>query len=161
MCFVLDANSFHCLFSPGSKGYANFSPLRDWLFNHPRTSLVIGGKTYRNELDKFNSYDHVKLLGELNRARKWSEIVDDVVDAEEQRITALVNHPNFNDAHIVAIFCASGCLVLASHDKRADKFIKMRELYKRGQKPPSIYRYSKNHKNLLVDANIVRLRNLR
>jgi len=158
MCFILDANSFHRLFDRTSKEHAAFSPLLEWLYDHPRTSLVIGGKTYRDEIGRLCKY--LTYLVELKRARKLSEIDDAVVDAEEERVSALVTHRNFDDAHIVALFCASGCLLFASHDKRADPFLKMKKLYPKGQKRPRIYRTCQ-HKTLLTDANIVELRNLR
>ncbi|MFH1008902.1 MAG: hypothetical protein V1800_15615 [Candidatus Latescibacterota bacterium] len=158
MCFVLDANSFHRVFNRDCKEHADFSPLREWLYNHPRTSLVIGGKTYREEIGRLSKY--LTYVVELKRARKLSEIDDAVVDAEEDRVRRLMTRRNFDDPHIVALFCASGCLLFASHDKRADPFLKMKALYLKGQKRPRIYRKWK-HRTLLTDANIVALRNLR
>jgi len=158
MCFVLDTNSFHCVFDPCSRDHADFTPLLRWLYDHPRTSLVIGGTTYRRELGRLKKY--LDRLVELKRARKLSEIVDDVVDTEEERLKTEVIHRHFDDPHIVALFCASGCLIFASHDKRADPFLKMKRLYPRGQKRPSIYRTSK-HRDLLCDGNIAELRNVR
>jgi len=155
MCFVLDVNSFHYLFDTNTAGHVEFAPLLDWLYDHPRTSLVIGGTRYREELSKLRKY--LGKLVELKRARKLSEISDEVVDAEERRLRLAVHRTGFDDPHIVALFCASGCLIFASHDKRADPFIKMRALYPRGQSRPSIYRCAK-HASLLCDANIVKLR---
>lgn len=156
MCFVLDVNSFHRVFDPSTAGYADFAPLRDWLYDRPHTSLVIGGKHYREEVGKLHKY--FDKLVELKRARKLSEILDVAVDAEEARLKEAVQNKRFNDPHIVALFCASGCLVFASYDKRADPYIKMKALYPKGQRPPSIYR-SARHAPLLCDANIVALRN--
>jgi predicted nucleic acid-binding protein len=157
MCFVLDANSFHCLFNKTSKGHAEFVPLLDWLYNNPRTSLVIGGKTYRKEMGRLCKY--LNYIVELKRARKLSEIKDDVVDAEEERLKLAVTHQKFNDAHIIAIICASGCMLFASHDKRADRFLRMPDLYPKGQKRPHIYRTAQ-HKALLKSEHIVKLRNV-
>jgi hypothetical protein len=156
MCFVLDVNSFHHVFDLNTAGHADFAPLLDWLYDHPRTSLVIGGKHYRTELDKLRKY--LGNLVELKRARKLSEILDEVVNAEEKRLKAAVHSKRFDDPHIVALFCVSGCLIFASHDKRADPFIKMKALYPKGQHRPHIYR-SARHVSLLCDANIVELRN--
>jgi len=157
MCFVLDANSFHRMFDCSSKEHADFAPLLEWLYDRPRTSLVIGGKTYRAEIGRLGKY--LNYLVELKRARKLSEVDDAVVDAEEERVKAIVNHRDFNDAHIVALFCASGCLVFASHDQHADRFLKMKELYPKGQQRPHVYR-RRGHKTLLNKFNIVELRNL-
>ena len=156
MCFVLDVNSFPCLFDRGNKEHAEFSPLREWLYNHLRTSLVIGGTAYRKEVDKLGKY--YEFLNELGRAGKLCKINNDLVDTEEKRISAIKRHRDFNDAHIIALFCASGCRIFASKDERADPFLKDRNFYGKGQKPPRIYR-NHRHKNLLTDANIVKLRN--
>lgn len=157
MCFILDANCFHRVFDRSSKEHADFAPLLAWLYNHRRTSLVMGGKTYREEVGRLSKY--LKYLVELKKVRKLSEIADDVVDAEEDRLKSAVTHKNFDDAHIMALVCASGCVVFASHDKRADRFLKMKALYPKGQKPPRIYR-SAAHRILLRSENIVKLRNL-
>lgn len=157
MCSVLDANSFHRVFKIGSKEHSDFAPLLRWLYDHPRTSLVIGGKTYREEIGRLSKY--FVYLAELKRAGKLSEIVDEVVDIEEERLKRAVKHKGFNDPHIVALFCASGCMLFASHDKRADAFLKMKALYPKGQKRPSIYR-SVTHCALLRNENIVKLRNV-
>lgn len=156
MCFVLDVNSFHHVFDPNTAGHADFAPLRDWLYDHPHTSLVIGGTHYREEIGKLRKY--LGKLVELKRARKLSEVLDEVVNAEEERLKNAVHQKHFDDPHIVALFCVSGCLIFASHDKRADPFVKMKALYPKGQRRPSIYR-SARHASLLCDANIVVLRN--
>jgi len=157
MCFVLDINIFHCIFSSNSKEYTEFSPLRNWLFSNPRTSLVVGGTTYRNELKQLTKY--LGMLIELEKKKKITKISNDVVDAEEKRVRSLVGHRDFDDPHIVAIFCASRCRIFASHDKRSDQFIKRKEFYPKGQKLPRIYR-NKRHQKLLTEANIVPLHNL-
>lgn len=157
MCFVLDANAFHCLFDKDSKEHAEYAPLRDWLYKNRRTSLVVGGTKYRTELGRLRKY--LGFIAELQRNRKLSEIIDTRVDLEEERISAMVTDPDFDDAHIVALLCASGCRIFASNDKRADSFVKDRQFYARGQNRPRIYR-SNQHKSLLTDANIVALKNL-
>jgi hypothetical protein len=156
MCFVLDVNSFHLVFNSNTSGHVDFVPILDWLYDHPRTCLVIGGSHYRAELGKMPRY--YDRLVELKRARKLCEILDKVVDSEEERLKGAVSHRDFDDPHLVALFCASGCLIFASQDTRADRFIKMKALYPRGQKRPNIYRSAK-HTSLLCDQNIVKLRN--
>jgi len=155
---VLDANSFHRVFDPNNVGYPDFAPLRNWLYDHPRTSLVIGGTHYRDEIAKLRKY--FGKLVELKRARKLSEILDDVVDTEETRVKKAAQKNKCNDPHLIALLCASGCRIFASHDKRADPFIKMKCLYQSGQHRPSIYRDAK-HASLLCNENIVALRNLK
>jgi predicted nucleic acid-binding protein len=118
---------------------------------------VIGGTTYRKEVKKLGK--SLEFLAELRRAGKLSIINDAVVDKEKDLVSALETHPDFDDQHIVALFRVSGCRVFASHDKRADRFVKKKALYRKGQKPPSIYR-NYRHNNLLIDTNIVQLNNL-
>jgi len=156
MCFVLDANSFNCLFDRDSKGHEDFAPLLKWLYDNPKTSLVIGGTTYRRELSRLATY--LEYIVELKRNRKLSEIDDAVVDAEEVRIRSISSHADFDDQHIIALFSASGCLLFASQDKRADPFVRMISLYPKGHKRPSIYRKS-SHVKLLNGTKIVPLRN--
>jgi hypothetical protein len=146
------------MFDPNTTGYASFAPLRDWLYDRQGTSIVIGGTTYRGEVDKLRKY--FPKLVELKRARKLSEVLDHVVDAEEKRVAALVNREGFDDPHIVGLFCASGCLVFASHDKRADRYVKMRNLYPKGQHRPKIFRSGRGV-SVLCDDSIVKLRNLK
>jgi len=158
MCFVLDTNSFHLIFDPSSQNHSDFKPLLKWLYKKPKTSLVFGGKKYRTELSNIHKYDY--MLVELKRKRKLKIICDEIVDDEEKRIRKLIKCKNFDDQHIVAIFCASGCMIFASKDSKADKYIKDHTLYPNGQKPPSIYRYAHQANDLLRDSNIVRLRNV-
>ena len=159
MCFVLDVNSFHRMFDRNSKEHADFAPLLEWLYDNPRTSLVIGGTTYGDEIGRLSKY--LGYIVELERTRKLSRIDDAVVDSEEKRVADLVTHRDFDDPHIVALFCASGCLIFASHDKRADRFVKMKELYPKNHRRPRIYRSRRQKKTLLKDHNIVALKNLR
>lgn len=157
MCFVLDINAFHIVFNTSHCTHKEFKPLLKWLYGQPKTCLVVGGTHYRNELKNLNS--HLARLVELRRAGKLRYICDSLVDQEETRLKMTVQHKNFDDPHIVAIFCVSGCRIFASKDKRADPFIKMKKLYPKGQTPPSIYR-SHTQKSLLCNSNIVSLRNV-
>lgn len=158
MCFVLDVNCFHRMFDSKKGCHRDFRPLLKWLYDNPKTCLVIGGSTYRKELSHLNKYRDS--LVELKRAGKLAEIQDDIVDAEEDRLKTEVSSKAFNDAHLVGIFCASGCLILASHDCKADTFITKKSLYPKHQKRPHIYR-SLAHKSLLCNGNIVVLRNVK
>ncbi|WP_133957308.1 hypothetical protein [Aminivibrio pyruvatiphilus] len=157
MCFVLDTNSFHLLFNPKSSNHEDFKPLLKWLYNHDGTCLVIGGTRYRFEIRNMTKY--LENLVELKRVRKLREISDDVVDAEETRLKGIVCCNDFDDAHIVALFCASGCLIFASQDRRADHFIKMKALYPKKHRPPRIYRNA-SHVALLCEENIANLTNV-
>lgn len=101
---------------------------------------------------------YLPILTELKTQRKLRSICDQAVDDEQRRVAIIVGSADFDDPHIVGLFCASGCRIFASLDKRADLFVKDRRLYPKGQKPPSIYRTAR-HACLLRDSNIVQLRN--
>lgn len=157
MCFVLDANSFPCVFNPKDKYHEDFKPVLDWLYSSPDTSLVYGGTKYKKELRKMNHY--LSILLELKRSRKANEIDPKIIDKKEAEIKAKVTKNDLNDPHIIAIFCASGCLLFVSKDKRADEYIKNPELYPKKQKVPKIYR-CKEHQHLLKPEKIVKLQNV-
>jgi len=119
MCFVLDSNSFHCLFSPE---HTAFLPFREWLYDrNRRTSLVIGGTKYREEVSRLHKYFGV--LMELEKIRKISNINDDLVDKEKSLVASLETHTDFDDSHIISLFRVSGCRIFASHDRRADQLL--------------------------------------
>ncbi|MBS1187562.1 MAG: hypothetical protein H6R04_1580 [Burkholderiaceae bacterium] len=157
MCFVLDVNCVPTLFDPKSDGHNEFAPLLGWLFDHPNTCLVVGGEKYLKELGFFKKY--LSIFAELRRLNKITKICSVAVDFETQRIKAKNKHQDFDDEHLVALLCASGCLVFASKDKRADKFIKMKSLYTKAHTPPKIYRNERHGKKLLCDQNIATLKN--
>lgn len=157
MCFVLDVNAFSCVFDSASEKHDDFNPLRKWLDNNPKTCLVYGGKKYKDEIGRMNKY--FPILIEYKKLRKINEICDKKINKVEKDLIKLIDNKDFDDAHHVAIFCVSGCLIFASLDKRADQYIKMNELYPSGQSRPRIYR-SKDHRHLLCDDNIVKLKNV-
>lgn len=155
MCFVLDANAYSAFFSKPIS--PEFAPLARWLYDERETCLVIGGSGYRKELDRLKNY--LVYVVNLKRSGKLFEVSDDVVDCETKRVEELVASKKFDDPHIVGLFCASGCQLFASCDKRADQYIKDKDLYHKNQKPPKIYRSAKDHTHLLCASNIVKLRN--
>src|SRR5262249_22623217 len=73
------------------------------------------------------------------------------VDEAELRVQAAETSPDFDDAHLVAIFDVSGCRLLCSSDSRADRFLKDPALYKR-HTPPRIYRRA-DHKHRKLPVN--------
>ena len=157
MCFVLDVNCIPSFFATASKQHSEFAPLYNWLTENKGTCLVYGGKKYLKELSLMHRY--MAMFTELKRINKIKIVNNKLVDTEEDRIKTLVDQVGCDDAHIIAIFCISGCRIFASKDKRADKFIKMRDLYPKGCKIPKIYRTS-DHANLLCEDNIVAIRNI-
>lgn len=156
MCVVIDINTFHCVFNASSDSFMEFSPVHEWLYEQPKAKLVYGGTKYRQEMLVLRKY--FGYMVELRRLKRIAEIDDVIVDSKEEEVKAKVQRADFDDAHIVAIFIASGCRVFCSKDQRADKYIKMRFFYPKGQKPPNIYR-GRKHTHLLCNENLVQLRN--
>jgi hypothetical protein len=144
------------VFNSESKFYSEFSPVNQWLHNKEKAKLVYGGTKYREEMSELRKY--LPYLVELRRLNRIAEIDDRVVDSEEAELYAKVLKADFNDAHIIAIFISSGCQVLCSKDKHADRYLKMNSLYPEGKRPPKIYR-GKKHIHLLCDKNLVNLQN--
>ena len=158
MCFVLDANSFHCFFNPLSNDFDDFKPLHDWLYQEKGTKLVYGGTTYIKEIACLKRYQGY--LVELSKISKFVQIDKKLVDEESDKIRAAVNNNDFDDPHIIALLAVSGCLLFASRDKRADKFVKTKDLYPKNRHRRSIYR-KRQHSALLTADKIVNLRNIK
>jgi len=156
MCLVLDANSFPAVFRTDTVDHKQFRPVTKWIMGGPGF-LVYGGTTYKNELREMSKY--WSLVLELKKRGRVKEINDNVVNKHERKVKLLVGTCDCDDCHIIAIFRASGCQLLCSKDRRADKYIKKKTLYDGGQTPPAIYRSIK-HVTLLCKERIVNLRNL-
>ncbi len=157
MCFILDSNSFSTFFNPCCDDHYKFKPLHDWLYNVDGVKLVIGGTVYKNEIKKLTKY--LGYLSELLKTKKLAYIKDSAVDEEEKNICKIVNDPDFDDPHMIALLIVSGCILFASKDKRADKYIKRKEFFPKGSHRPSIYR-DRIHASLLTRSRIVNLKNV-
>lgn len=157
MCFVLDINCYHIIFNSGHADHDDLKPVLDWLSaRNVGTCLVYGGRKYREELGKMGKY--IPLLFEYKKVGKLVEIDDEMVN-EYERLLESGNYPAaFDDKHIAAIFEVSGCRIFVTHDDKSDRFIKDATIYKNGR-PPSIYKH-RNHRGLLCNNNIVKLRNV-
>lgn len=156
MCFVLDSNSFHCFFNPGCADYYNFEPLHDWLYNTSGTKIVYGGTTNLSEINCLRKY--YPYLVELRKISKFIQVDTKLVDEETEKVKRFVNKKDFNDPHIIALLAVSGCLIFASHDKRADKYVKRKDLYPKNTPRRSIYRL-RSHYRLLKADKIVNIQN--
>lgn len=155
MCIVIDTNVLSCVFSGTNCRHDDYRPVLDWILKGPGFA-VYGGSSYFRELLGARTY--LKLLVELkNRGR--AKLVNKVaVDAEQALVEGIVPRA-CDDAHLIAIFRASGCRLLCSNDRRADTYVKNKRFYRKGQHPPRIYR-SKTHVRLLCARNVVALRNI-
>ena len=112
--------------------------------------------TEETELQK--SYRYVRLFRELKSAYRAVEIQQNMVDAREAELVISINDKACDDHHIIAILCVSGCKLLCSGDKRSFKFVKDGQNYDSGHHRPRIYQRAE-HKSLLCNENVVRLRN--
>lgn len=151
MCIVIDANTLSAVFDPTNEKHQAFRPVFEWILRG-RGKVVYGGTTYAREaferVRRFN-----KLFQELRRLGKAVVLPSAEVDAEERRVRAIEPSVDFDDPHIVAIVEVSGCTLLCSDDRRADKYIKEHSFYQR-RSCPKIYREATHHAELLTDGNI-------
>lgn len=142
---LIDSNVIAAVFDPGHARFNDYRPIYDFLYRH-RGVVVSGGTKYTTELGRVASA--LKALKELRSAGQVRVYPSADVDAEERRIAALAPPPACDDQHIIALVCVSRARVVASDDKRADEYIKRKDLYPAGVKRPSIYRRS-GHSRLL------------
>ncbi len=156
MCLVVDANVFSSVFRSDSCNHAEFAPVLSWITDGPGF-LVYGGTKFNDELK--NAKRYLAVFIELKKKGKAKEVSRALVDQHEEVVKNLVGHDKCDDFHIIAIFRVSGCLLFCSNDARADCYIKDKQLYENGQRPPSIYRSGK-HRKLLNQHNIVQIRNV-
>lgn len=113
--------------------------------------MIYGGSKYNQELKggKFNS-----VLAELGRKGKLVKLPGSKVDKYASDLELRVPEAAFDDAHIVALVAISKCRVVCTRDKAALPYLKRRDLYPKGVKPPKIYQQSGNIK-LCCEKHVV------
>ena len=148
MCIVVDANTFSKVFNPSDKEHVEFEPVYIWI-TKKKGKLVFGGSKYAQELRDANKYH--KLFNILKDMGKVVEVDAADVDSYEKVLIKKLKHRDFDDPHLIAISVISGCLLICTNEKKAIKFIKMKTLYPKGHKRPSIYSCSGN-KDILCDS---------
>lgn len=141
MCIVIDINVLAAVFDSSVSNHNEFKPVLDWIMRG-KGKIVYGGRKYKQELKGASKY--FSILSELQRKGKVHIIDDNAVDTEQLRVTSISSHPDFDDPHIVAIFCVSRCMLFCSQDRRSFPYIKNKSFYPVGRKPPKIYRSSRN-----------------
>ena len=146
-------NVFASVFDPNSERHPEFKPVLNWIL-HNQGKIVYGGTKYKAELRKMTKY--IKLLIELKNSGKVIEINDNIVDLEQMRIERMESNKDFDDPHIIAIICASGCRLICTNDNRSYRFLTNRKFYKKHQKRPKIYSSLRN-KTLLTTKHIARI----
>lgn len=145
MCVIVDTNCFSSVFNKSAKDHKRFAPVYDWLMYGKGGRLVYGGTKYKKEIN-FKTEHYKTLLREIERKGRLVPLSDADVDALAATVKEQVSDAAFNDEHLVAIVGISKCCVVVTLDKEADQFLKRRDLYPQGVKPPKIYRNSRNKK---------------
>lgn len=143
---IIDANVAAAVFDIKNINHYKYRPILDYLFRRGGV-LSSGGTRYLKEISKIGvAMIPLKQLEQAGRLR-----ISDrrAVDLEEARVSQLAPSPACDDQHLIALVCVSRARVIASDDKRADKFIKNKSLYSGGVSRPAIYRQA-SHKKLLV-----------
>ncbi|MFC2130012.1 hypothetical protein ACFLSQ_01110 [Bacteroidota bacterium] len=156
MCIVIDADTLSCVFNPENQNHKDFELILKWLLNtRVKSKIVYGGSKYLKELK------------EPYYMRKWIEIFEKMgkvivadkenVDFYQKQIEEIIDDPDFDDPHILAIFIETKCKLLCSKDKRMYKFIKDRNLPKE-IRPERIRIYTgKRNSDLLCNENIANI----
>jgi hypothetical protein len=146
---IIDTNAAAAVFDVANREHARYRPVLDYLFRRNGV-LSSGGTRYLSELAKVRvALAPLKQLEQAGRLRIANRAA---VDAEERRICELAPMPACDDQHLIALVCVSRARIIASDDRRADKFIKDRSLYSGGVRRPAIYRQV-SHKRLLGNTS--------
>lgn len=156
MCVIVDCNCFGSVFNPSAKDHNEFLPVYEWLMYGKGGRLIFGGKKYKQEIN-FKSEHYKKLLVEIQRMGRLIPLDDVEVDKLAAQVKAKVNDDDFDDEHIVAIVGVSKCCVVCSLDERSYQFLKRRDLYPDGVKPPKIYKKSRNKDLCGCEKHIVQI----
>jgi hypothetical protein len=150
MCLVIDTCTFDSVFNTRSKHHEKYVPIVTWL-SVGQGKIIFGGTKFKREI-KGRAF--LKMLAEFDRKGKLVKVSDRSVDKIARELKVKVPDHDFDDEHIMALVIITKCCVVCTDDKRATPFLKRRDLYPRGIKPPKIYR-SKAHAPLCRNEHIV------
>jgi hypothetical protein len=156
MCLVIDMNTLPSVFNKTLEHHLYYKPVMDWVI-HGKGKVVCGGSQYWVELGKLAKF--IKLFNQLNRAGKIVKVDNELVDEKMRELKELCDDSDFDDPHIAALLIVSGCKVLCSEDKRSYPYIKRKEWYPAGKRPPKIYTRTtlKKASKILSDDNIAEI----
>lgn len=146
MSILIDTCAIHCVFDVDKQKHLEYKPIAKWLFNGPG-KIVYGGEKYIKELKKAIG-PYLEIYAELYKSGKIIRLNDKEVDIIQKKVEQIKKHKDFDDPHLIAIVITSDVRLVCTTEKRAIPFIKSKELYFNGIKPPKIYSF-KNHKILL------------
>lgn len=147
MCIVVDTNCLGRVLNRKSAEHDEFKPVLDWILDGKGT-FVIGGSTYLGE-----AIGYLKIFAELAKVNKIVDINKQQVDDQEAWAAAQIQHPDFDDPHLVALLRVSGCKLICSLDARAYPYLKHELFFSPAARRPRIYN-QRGNADLLSDANI-------
>ena len=143
---IIDTNVLSCVFDPKNARHGQYREVLSFITRN-RGVLAAGGTKYLKELGAIPAI--LKLFNQLRSSGQVRVFSAYDVDLEERRVAALAPPPGCDDQHIIALVCVSKARVVASDDRRADRYLRDRKLYSSGVRRPSIYR-SARHRRLLA-----------
>jgi hypothetical protein len=141
------------VFEPSDLSHEEFRPVLLWIVRD-RGKMIYGGTRYKTELKKLKKCR--SLIVQLKKAGKVIELDDDAVDQWSKKLSNEKIHPDFDDAHIIAIVIVSRCRIICTKEKRGIRFFKDSSLYPKGVSKPKLYT-GKNNKVLLNHKFIVNI----
>ena len=147
MGILIDTCAIHCVFCLDKNKHKEYKPIIKWLLNGSGI-MVYGGKKYVAEFKKAAG-TYLDTLAELYKAGKLIRLNDKEVDSIQEKVERLKKHKDFDDPHLIAIIIASNIKLICTTEQRAIPFIKCKDLYFNGVRPPKIYNYN-DHKKLLI-----------
>jgi rRNA-processing protein FCF1 len=150
MCIVIDTCAFSKVFNENNKEHINFAPIYKWIMKR-NGKIIIGGAKYAKEVVKNN----LNFLSELERMNRIVRLDNKKVDDRAKELKELEPNKKFNDEHIVAMVGISRCCVVCTDEKEANPYLKRRDFYPDGMKPPKVYS-AKSHAPLCCQRNIVK-----
>jgi len=146
---IIDVNTLSHVFNPGDARHADFKPLFDFIISRKK-SLAWGGTTYYNELKNASKY--LGIFIELENIGISIRFPDKPIDTYESQLNSRINHPDFNDAHIISLQVSSKAKIVCSVDKKSYPFLKDQlkgvKIYPKGHRRPKIYS-KKDNQDLL------------
>ena len=148
MCIVIDINTLASVFDKKSANHEEFKDVFDWIVDG-KGMIVYGGTKYIEELSKTK---YLSLFVQFKNANKAIQVKGNV-DIETALVSELIQHPDFDDQHLVALLKVSGCKLICSQDARAYPYFQHNLFFNPASKRPKIYSSSRN-KDLLTDRNI-------
>ena len=116
-----------------------------------RGKMIYGGAKYNTEL---RGGKYTGVLNELGRMGKLVKLPAASVDKYAAALKTKIPDADFDDEHIVALVALSKCCVVCTWDKRAFRYLKRKDIYPKGVKPPKIYQWKSNAR-LCCDDHVV------